>query len=121
MKLLSTLCFIVLFSFTAKASFMLGYQGGIWTPGLSNVQTKTFFLEKKYGADFKYNSLFHGIYLGYRINFEKGWVEASWNNRHNQYTSEYAANGTRYKESFKPKMNALVFCAGMKYKKWGFG
>ncbi len=121
MKRITSLCFIVFFCFTTKAGFIIGYQGGIWVPGLGNVQSKTFVLEKKYHADFNYNSLFHGLYLGYRIDFEKGWVEASWNNRHNIYTSEYSENGVQYKESFKPKMNALVFCAGYKYKKWGFG
>jgi len=104
-----------------KAGLIVGYQGGRWVPGLANIQGRLYYLDQVNGADFAYNKFFNGVYVGFRGDFKKGWLEVSWNNKHSIFTSEYSKNGDRYKESDKARLNTFVICGGYSIKNWGLG
>ncbi len=121
MKLIQILCFIILFSIESRAGFVIGYQGGRWVPGLGTLHSDIFFKEQKYGANFKYNHMFHGVYIGYRYDFKKMWLECNWNSKNNSFNSEYKIDEIAYKDIHKQKLNSLVLCGGYKIKGWGIG
>ena len=80
------------------------------------------YYNKVYGANFKYNNFFKGIYLGVRLDEENGWLNMAWNKKKNEFASEYTSStNEKYKLAIRTKMNELVIDGGFKYEGWGIG
>ena len=122
MKQLIIFCFILLAAIPLKAGFVIGYQGGIYTPPMANTQSTMYYYNKVFQANFNYNNFFKGIFIGVRLDEDKGWISMAWNKKQNVFTSEYITPANeRYKLSIKTRMNELVLDGGVKYKGWGLG
>jgi hypothetical protein len=121
MKLLFTLCCIIVFSI-ARAGIIIGYQTGFYTYGMANVQSSTYYYNKVAHANFNYHNFFHGPYVGFRFDFNKGWVTFAWNNKHNIYTSDYTyMTLPEMRLGIKVRMNELILEGGYRIKNIGIG
>lgn len=121
-KRLGLFLLVICFAATSRAGVIIGYQTGFYTRGMANIQSTTYYYNEVFKANYNYRNLFHGVYLGYRLDFSDGWFGMAWHNKHNIYASEYtASNQTAMKLGIKHRMNDLVFDAGFKVKRWGFG
>ncbi len=122
MKITISLAFLFLFTLNANAGFVLGYQVGTYTPAMANTQVTMHYYNKVYNANFKYNNLFRGVFVGVRYDEENGWISLGWNKKQNEFSSEYTNSANEsHKLAIRTKMNELVLDGGFKFKKWGIG
>jgi hypothetical protein len=121
MKRIRILSFVLLLGLSSRAGFVLGYQAGTYVPGLANIKSTTYYYNKVYGANFKYNNFFHGVFVGFRFDVDKGWFGMAWHNKHNSFTSDYVNNAETYTLTIKHRMNDLVFDGGYRNKIVGIG
>ncbi len=121
MKRILLFCFILVSFFITKAGFVIGYQGGMYTPAMANTQSTMYYYNHVYQAHFHYNNFFKGIFIGVRTDAKNGWFNVAWNKKQNIFSSDYIYKNELWKLSIRTKMNELVIDGGFTYKGWGIG
>jgi hypothetical protein len=121
MKLILSLFFLIFIYSSSFAGFVIGYQGGKYIPGMANTNSTMYYYNKVYGAEFKYNNYFKGIFIGVRFDDKHGWFGVAWNKKQNTFTSNYTRDNIISTLSIRTKMNELVIDGGATFAGWGIG
>jgi hypothetical protein len=108
------------------AQFIVGWNYGFYTTGLSNLSTRLYELNDKRDANFSYQNNGTGFLWGVRWEFGskqyKIFGDMMWQNMHRQFKSSMKdGNGNVIDAIYKPRLNALTFDIGFSVRGIGLG